>query len=170
MDMRGMKKISREERRRKARETAERNKKIELAMKEVVENGMALRAAAKAYDVRRSTLQDHLKRPARQEPHHPKNTTFSAEQEAVLLEHIRNMAAIDYGYTPFQIIDLAQNMSRLCSWTTAATNSNSVCQTKNGGRSLKSATQTMGVPDQKNGQLQELLSLQRSSHHISQNL
>ena len=113
MDMRGMKKISREERRRKARETAERNKKIELAMKEVVENGMALRAAAKAYDVRRSTLQDHLKRPARQEPHHPKNTTFSAEQEAVLLEHIRNMAAIGYGYTPFQIIDLAQNMSRL---------------------------------------------------------
>ena len=54
MGMHGIKKLTRDERRQKVRETEERNKKIELAMKEVVVNAMAKRTAAKMYGIRRS--------------------------------------------------------------------------------------------------------------------
>ena len=56
---------TRENRRRTARETEERKKKIELAMKEVVETGMfkgALKAAARKYGIDPMTLSRHIKR------------------------------------------------------------------------------------------------------------
>ena len=83
-----------------------------LAIKEVVENGTSVRRAAMMYGLPISTVVRNIKTNNREKSFHG-NTTLSEEQELLLIKHCRSMAALGYGYTAWQVIDLAQNMALL---------------------------------------------------------
>ena len=104
--------------RRTAALTADRNRRIDLAVKEVTEKNVPKRTAARMFNVKESTLRGKLKkinpgqdqdRPAPDEQYHG-NCSFTFEQERVLCEHIREMAALGFGYSPRDVIEKAQEM------------------------------------------------------------
>lgn len=76
----------------------------------VKDTGMPIKTAARQYGVPHSTLRDRVK--GRIDPETVKpgpDPLFGQEQEAKLVEHIKNMAELGYGFTITEIVDKASD-------------------------------------------------------------
>ena len=92
----------------------EREAKIDDAVKEILK-GKAARTAGREYGVPESTLRRRVReiRAGKTERHPTSSyTTFTPFQED-LANHCIKMSRLGYGYTAWQIIDMAVNMARL---------------------------------------------------------
>ena len=83
---------------------------LEAAYKDVKENKMPIRKAARLHLVPESTLRFRLKHFRGLDVKGGSPTIFTRKQEEALAEHCIHMAHIGYGMTRWQILDMAKNM------------------------------------------------------------
>ena len=88
------------------------------AVKNVVVDGMSIRTAAKAFDIKNSTLRryvDKFKKTAADEmvyaPNYSCRQVFSADEELVLKDYLVKAAEIQYGLTCKQVRELAYQLA-----------------------------------------------------------
>lgn len=85
---------------------------MESAVKSVLEEGLTVYAAAKRAGVPQQTLRDRIN--GRVDwTQLTKNTTFSREEEQQLVDHIKTVAAVGYGYTRTEVLTLATDFAVL---------------------------------------------------------
>ena len=81
------------------------------AYKDVKEKGIAIRRAAKVHGLPESTLRWRLANEKKEDLKHGGQNFFTRAQEEMLAEHCVSMAHLGYGFTRWQVLDMAKNMS-----------------------------------------------------------
>ncbi|XP_046550978.1 MFS-type transporter clz9-like isoform X1 [Haliotis rubra] len=94
-------------------ERKSKNERLREAFQDVLDKGIAVRKAARVHGIPESTLRGRLNNPKGLDVKVGAPPIFSPTQEGELASYCIKMANIGYGFSRWQVIDLAVNMNKI---------------------------------------------------------